>query len=398
MNKTKILSMTMAASLCIGMLAGCSKSTGSSEAGSAPAADSGDSIKIGLNYELTGDVAQYGDACSVGIEMAAAEINAAGGVNGKQIELVKLDNKSDNNEAMQIATRLATKDNATVILGPATSGAFKATTSVSDTYKIPIISCSSTANDVTVKDGKLNEWVFRTCYNDNFQGRIMGSFAYNDLGAKTAVILSDKSNDYSQGLAESFKESFTDLTGSITGEEYFNATDNDFSPVLTKIKGMSYDVIYLPAYYESVGPIIKQARALGIDAPVLGPDGYDSDKMLELAGSPEALNNVFFTNHYSSGDPSPEVVKFVEAFKAANGSEPNGFNAMGYDLMYFAADAIKRAGSEDKAAIRDALASTKDFPGVTGSFSIDENHNPVKDTVIIEFVDGKQTFRTKAGA
>lgn len=421
MNKNKVLSAALSAFLCVGLLAGCgSPAPGptdepapgpeapadpGAEPGPGPAPGeetgpqaSGDTIRIGLNYELSGAVAQYGQACATGIEMAAAEINAAGGVNGKQLELIKLDNKSDNNESMQVATRLATRENVALILGPATSGAVKATTSVSDQYGVPVISCSATANDVTVTDGKLNEWVFRTCYSDNFQGSVMGDFAYNELGGRKAVVLSDKSNDYSQGLSASFKRSFHALTGEIVGEEFFSADDNDFSSVLTNIKGMDYDVIYLPAYYESVGPIIRQARAMDIVAPILGADGYDSEKMLELAGSAEALNGVYFTNHYSSGDPSPEVVQFVESFKAANGAEPNGFSALGYDLMYFAADAITRAGSEDRAAIRDALASTVDFPAVTGQFSIDENHDPVKSTVVIEFVGGLQTYRAKAGA
>ena len=384
MKRVKVLSLLLAAAMIVTLVSGCGQKS------------SGDTIKVGLNYELTGEVAQYGQACADGIEMAIAEINAAGGVNGKQLEAVKLDNKSDNHEAMNVATRLATKDKVCVIMGPATSGAFKATVSVSDTYKVPLVSCSSTANDVTVKDGKLNEWVFRTCYSDNFQGSVMGNFATSDLGAKTAVILLDTASDYSNGLADAFEESFVEKGGSIAGREAFTSTDNDYSPVLTKIKGMSFDVIYLPAYYENVGPIIKQARALGITAPILGADGYDSEKMLELAGSKEALSNVFFTNHYSSGDTSEDVVNFVEKYKESHdGTEPGGFNALGYDMMYFVADAIKRAGSTDTAAIRDALASTTDFPAVTGQFSIDENHDSVKSTVIIEYKDGEQTFRTK---
>lgn len=393
MMKRKMFSIVLVLSVIVSLFTGC---TGSGSNGNT--AGGGDTIKIGVNYELTGDLAQYGIACVEGIEMARDEINAAGGVLGKQIELVKIDNKSDNNEAMNVATRLATSDNVLAMMGPATSGAFKATSSVSETYGVPIISCSSTANDVIVKDGQMNDWAFRTCYSDNFQGSIMGNFAYGELKATRALVLSDKANDYSQGLAEAFKKSFTELGGEIVGEEYFAATDSDFSPVLTKIKSMDFDVIYLPAYYEAVGPIIKQARAIGIDSPILGADGYDSKKMLELSGSAKALNNVFFTNHYSSGDPSEEVVNFVAAFKEKNNKEPGGFNALGYDMMKFVADAIERAGSEDKTVIKDALASTKDFKSVTGSFSIDENHDPVKATVIIEFVDGVQEFKTRISA
>jgi len=406
MSKRKIICLILTAFMII-TAAGCANTANEPSSGNTTNQPSnenttnqpsgGDTIKIGLNYELTGAVSQYGNACSEGIELAAKEINASGGINGKQIELIKVDNKSDNNESMNVATRLATQDKVIAILGPATSGAFKATASVAESYKVPVISCSSTANDVTVQDGKVKEWVFRTCYSDNFQGSVMGSFAYSDLKTTKAVILSDKGNDYSQGLSDSFKKSFVNLSGTIVAEEYITETDTDFSPVLTKINGMDFDVLYLPTYYETAGPVIKQARAIGMDVPILGADGYDSETIVDLAGSKEALNNVYFTNHYSSQDTSPEVVKFVSDFKAAKSQEPNGFNALGYDLMYFTADAIKRAGSTDTTAIKDALASTKDFEGVTGTFSIDENHDPLKSTVVIEFKDGIQTFRAKAG-
>ncbi|MCI8497210.1 MAG: ABC transporter substrate-binding protein [Clostridiales bacterium] len=387
MKKRKLLSLVLAGCLALPLFTGCGGDSGSGDS---------DTIKIGLNYELSGEVAQYGTACSDGIMMAIDEINAAGGINGKKLEGVKVDNKSDNNESMNVATRFATKDKVAAILGPATSGAFKAAIAISDQYKIPMVTCSGTANDITVNaQGKLNEWVFRTCYNDDFQGTVMGNFAATELNAKKVVILYDNTSDYSNGLSNSFETSFTSKGGSIVSKESFSSTDNDYSPVLTKIKDMDCDAIYLPAYYESVGPMIKQARALGITVPFLGADGYDSDKMLDLACSKEALNDVYFTNHYSSGDTSEEVVEFVKKFKEKYNAEPNGFNALGYDMLYYVAEAIKTAGSTDTAAIQTALASTKDFKAVTGNFSIDENHNCVKSTVIIKFVDGAQTFCDK---
>ena len=395
MKLRKFLTIALVLALAISALAGCSSNKPVDNPGDETSTDP---IKIGVNYELTGAVAQYGAACLAGIQMAADEVNAAGGVLGRQIQLIIQDNKSESAESMNVATKLAAQDKVSLILGPATSGAFKATAAVAEEYKVPVISCSSTANDVTVDGGVLREWVFRTCYSDDFQGTVMGDFAYSDLAAQTAVILSDRGNDYSQGLAASFKTSFIANGGTIVAEEYFTADDQDFNPVLTSIKARQFDVIYLPAYYETVGPILKQARALGITAPVLGADGYDSSTMLELAGSAAALDNVFFTNHYSSGDTSAEVVAFVTAYEAANNSAPNGFNALGYDLLYFAVDAIERAGTaDDTDAIRQALASTVDFKGVTGSLSVDANHDVIKSTVIIEFIEGEQTYRTKAG-
>ncbi len=195
-----------------------------------------DVIKIGANYELSGAVGQYGLMSLEGIKLAVEEVNAAGGIKGKQVELVIVDNKSDNNESKTVATRLATQDEVLVILGPATSGAVKATTTVSDQYKVPVITSSGTADDVTVVNGKVNKYIFRTCFNDSFQGTVMGNFATKDLGLKNFVILSDNSNDYSMGLAATFKEVLAKEGATVVAEENFTAGDKDFSPILTKIK------------------------------------------------------------------------------------------------------------------------------------------------------------------
>lgn len=355
---------------------------------------SGNTIKIGLNYELSGGVASYGQSSVDGITMAFDEINAAGGILGKQIEAIKVDNKSDAAEATSVATRLATKDKVVAILGPATSGAMKATIPVITKNKIPVISASTTADDVTVDADGVKEFVFRICYNDSFQGTVMANFALNNLNAKSAVMLIESTSDYSKGLAKNFEETFTKGGGTIVGQEAYVAKEKDFNAVLTKIKGMNYDVIFLPGYYEEAGLIIKQARALGIDKPILGADGFDSPTLLDLAGA-EALNKVYFSNHYSSLDEDPLVKKFIEDFKKKYNKEPNAFHALGYDLGHFIADAIKRANSTDPVKIKDALAATKDFKAVTGSFSIDENHNPVKAIVVIELKDGVQASSIK---
>lgn len=354
--------------------------------------DSGNTIKIGLNYELSGQVATYGRSLVEGIELAFEEINNNGGVLDKKIEAIKIDNKSEAQESANITTRLATKEKVVLILGAATSGNTKAASPVANRYKVPLVSASATADDVTVdKNGKVRDYMFKTCFSDSFQGVIMAKFAGEDLGAKKAAMLVDTSSDYSKGLADSFKKNYT---GEITIEEAYKKGETDFKAVLTNIKSANPDVLFVPGYYEEVGLIIKQARELGIDVTVVGGDGYDSPKLVELAGK-DALNKVYYTNHYSSKDTSEEVTKFIEDFKAKYNKEPDAFNALGYDLGYLAADAIKRAGKADPEAIKDALASTKDFKAVTGTLSMDENHNPVKSITVLEVKDGEVTFLKK---
>ncbi|MFZ5989607.1 MAG: ABC transporter substrate-binding protein [Bacillota bacterium] len=351
-------------------------------------------VKIGLNFELSGGAASYGSDTVDGILMAFEEINAAGGVLGKEITYVKLDNKTDPAEATSVATRLATKDKVSAILGPATTGATKATIPVADKNKVPVISGSATADDVTVDSKGVKEYAYRICFNDSFQGTVMANFASNNLNAKSAVILMDNSSDYGKGLAKTFKETFTKNGGAIVAEEAFVKDEKDFNAILTKIKDKQFDILLISGYYNEAGLIIKQARALGIDKPVLGGDGLDSPVLAELAGK-SALNKVYFSNHYSSLDKDPVIVKFMGEFKKKFNKEPNAFNALGYDLGYFIADAVKRAGSSDSVKIKEALDATKEFKGVTGKFSIDENHNPVKTAVVIELKDGEQASAVK---
>ena len=322
--------------------------------------------------------------------MAVDEINAAGGVNGKQIEIVKYDNKSEPAEATTLATKLMTNDKVVSVIGPATSGSFKATIPVANQNKVPVVSGSATADDLLVQNGVLQEFAFRTCFSDSYQGTAMANFATQSLSAKTAVILKDTSSDYAKGLADNFAKQFTANGGTIVAEEGYVAGETEFNPIVTRIKGQSFDVMYVPGYYNEVGLIIKQARDQGIDQPILGGDGFDSPGLLEKAGA-AALNQVYFTNHYSSLDQDPTVQDFIKAFKDKYGEEPNAFHALGYDTAYFVADAIKRASEPTGEAIQQAMASTTDFSGVTGTFSIDpETHEPVKSAVVIGLKDGVQ--------
>jgi len=381
-----------AAVAAVGATTACSAKPG----GSGGSAVTGDTIKVGANYELSGAVATYGQASVDGITMAIDEINAAGGVNGKKLEIISYDNKSDAAEATTLANKLFTQDNVLVGMGPATSGNFKAIIPVANKNRVPVVSGSATADDVTWDGTTVQEFAFRICFNDSFQGTIMAKFAAENLGASSAVIIKDNSNDYSKGLADAFTTEFENQGGTIVTSEAYVAGDTDFNTILTRIKGQSFDVIYLPGYYSEAGLIIKQARDLGITAPFLGGDGFDSPTLLELAGA-SALNDVYFTNHYSSIDEDPTVQDFIKAFKEAKGAEPSAFNALGYDVGKFVADAISRASELTGDAVQKAMAETKGFVGVTGTFDMDEHHNPVKTILVIGLKDGVQDSSEKVG-
>ncbi|MGE5613521.1 MAG: ABC transporter substrate-binding protein, partial [Bacillota bacterium] len=308
----RTISVILTALLAAALLTGC-------------AGGGANEIRIGINYELSGDIATYGLSSVEGIELAIEQINAAGGINGKKIKPIKYDTKSDPAEATTLATKLMTQDKVLVVLGPATSGSFMAEIPVANDNKIPVISGSATADKVTVDENGVKEYAFRICFNDSFQGTSMANYALEKLGAKKAVIIMDSSSDYGKGLAENFVKTFEAGGGAIVAQEAYVAGDTDFNAILTKIKGQDFDVIFIPGYYSEAGLIIKQARAQGIDTPILGADGFDSPVLLELAGA-EALNNIYFSNHYSSLDKDPKVVKFIEDFKAKYNKEPDAFN------------------------------------------------------------------------
>ncbi|MCM3567109.1 ABC transporter substrate-binding protein [Neobacillus mesonae] len=391
MRKKKAAGILASLLLAAGVMAGCSSST---SGGGDKASDKGGDILIGANLELSGGVASYGQSIKEGIDLAFEEINKEG-IDGKKLKLVPFDNKSEAPEAINGATKLISQDKVTAIIGAATSGNTKAQIEIAGSNKIPLLTPTGTAEDVTFKDGKLNDYVFRTCFIDPFQGTVAANFAINELKAKKAAIFIDSASDYSKGLAASFKELFTKEGGQIVKEEAYVAKDTDFHAQLTNIKGAAPDFVFVPGYYEEVGLIVKQARELGIKAPMMGADGWDSPKLIELAGK-DALNNTFITNHYSSGDSDPKVQEFVKAFKAKyKDKSPDAFNALGYDSAYFIADAIKRAGSTDTEKIQKALAETDGLELVTGKMKLDDKHNPIKSAVILEYKDGEQVFKTK---
>lgn len=355
----------------------------------------GDEINVGGNFELTGTVANLGKQTVNGINLAFKQTNEKGGVLGKKLKLIVADNKSEASESTNAVTKLISQDKVVAVLGPVASSSVIASLQVATDSKVPVITATGTNERVTVgADGSTNPFGFRACFIDPFQGTVMANFAAKSLKAKSAALYIDNSSDYAKGLAKSFEETFTKNGGTIAGSEAYLQKDQDFKATLTKIKAMNPDVIFVPGYYEEVGRIIRQARELGITAPIIGGDGWDDPKIVEIAGA-DALNNTYFSNHYSPEDKDPLAVEFAEAYKKEYGQPPSAFAALGYDAALMLIDAIKRAGTADGAKIRDALEQTKDLKVVSGVITLDKQHNPIKSAVVIEFKDGKQMFKEK---
>ena len=354
--------------------------------------ESGDTIKVGANFELTGNVANYGNATIEGLQLAIDEANEAGGINGKKIELVSVDDKSEAAESINAATKLISDDDVKIIVGPATTGLVLAETQTATDAKVPIIAPCATSPEATVENGKVKPYVFRSCFIDPQQGEVMATFAAKDLKAKTAVIYVDNSSDYSKNLGKVFKEKFEAAGGKVVMEEAFLQKEQGFKATLTKLKTANADVMFVPAYYEEVGKILKQAREMGINSAILGTDGWDDTKVVDIAGA-DALNNTFFSTHYSEKDA--EVQGFIEAYKKKFNRAPNVFAALGYDAGKMLVDALKRAGSGDTEKIREALEATKDLKVGTGTISMDKNHNPIKTAVILEMKNGEKELKAK---
>jgi len=395
MNKRrKVMAAFCTAAIMATMFTGCGGGSKKSTGGSAAKADSNE-IVIGAHFELTGNVANYGKSTYNGVQMAIDEINAKGGVLGKKIKLVQGDNKSEPAEAGNIATKLITKDKAVVLIGPATSGCVAASSPIATSHKVPIMAPVATAPMITVeKDGKVKPFIFRACFIDPFQGKVMATFADKTLHLKNIAIFFDSSSDYSKGLSDVFAQTMEKTGGKIVAKEAFLAKDVDFKSALTKIKATNPEALFVPAYYEEVSKIIKQAREVGLTCPILGSDGWDSPKLAEIAGK-EALNNTYFCNAYSAQDKDPNVQNFIKAYKAKFNSEPDNFSIHGYDGALVVVEAIKRAGSTDGTKIAEEISKMKDFQVATGKFTVDKDHNPVSGGIIIELKDGVQTFKEK---
>ena len=407
MKTRKVLAMLLVLVFVFALTAGC----GNNDANNAgtPAGDGqgtgeddnqqaeGDTITIGVNFELSGDLASYGQSKINGVKIALEEINENGGILGKTVVLKEYDNKGDNAEAVNLATRLMGEDKVPVMMGPVTSGRVMAAISVAKQFQIPMVTGTGTSAGITVNDdGSVNDFVYRICFIDPYQGNLAANFAADSLGLKTAAMLVNQSDEYSIKMAEAFKETFTAKGVAIVEEASFMQGDMDFKAALTSINAKNPEMIFVPNYYEPDALIAKQAQEVGYEGYLIGGDGWDNlDHLIATAGA-EALQKTYFIGHYFSGDTDAKNVAFVEKYKALTGSNPPSFAALGYDTMYFVKDAIERAGSLDPAAINQAMAETKGFSGITGTFDMGENHDPIKSAVVIGFdADGNYVLKEK---
>lgn len=351
-------------------------------------------IKIGMVYELTGNTASYGTSAANGAKLAFKEINANGGVLGKQIQIITADNKGEPSESANAMSKVISQDKVVAVTGFTVSSCGIAASAVAEANKIPFVAAATVNPKVTVDErtGKVKKYTFRACFIDSFQGTVGANFALNGLKAKKTAIMTDSSSDYSKGLAEIFKGTYAKGGGQIVAEEFYLQKDQDYKPILTKIKAQNPELLYIPGYYEDVGKIIKQARELGITIPVLGADAWDSPVLVEMGGA-QPLNNTYFTNFYSIEDKNPISNAFVAAYQKEYGNTPDSMAAMGYDAAKLLVDAIKRADSTESSKIQEALAATKKFSSVSGEMSLNEKHDAVRGVVIIELKDGKQVYK-----
>ena len=379
------------------MLAGCTVAKSSGNTGTK---QDNKTVKIGVNMELSGAAAGYGNAQKQGIELAVSEINKKGGidVNGqkKKIKLIVRDNKTAIATSASVAAQLTNKDKVAAIVGPATTNAGTAEIPNITKAKVPSVSPSATDPNYTLqKNGKVQPFVFRACYQNNFQGSSAAKFVMNNVKAKRVAVYSDNSSDYGNGLAKAFKKAYK---GKIVDSQTFSEGDKDFNAVLTSFKAKKVDAIYVPGYYTEVGLIIKQARQIGIKVPIIGSDGMADPKLAQIAGAKNA-SRIYYTTPFSTqvAAKDPTASKFMQNFKKRYHEEAPTFSALAYDAVYMIKEAIENEKSDDSAKIAKGLSNIQNFTGVTGKINVDKNHNPEKPLAVEELVNGKveKTFKTE---
>ena len=342
-------------------------------------------IPVGEYASLTGSEATFGINSDNGVQLAAEEINGAGGVLGRKVKLIVEDDQSKPGQPSSAVKKLIANDKVVAVIGEIASSRSLEAAPICQEAKIPMVSPGSTNPTVTEK----GDYIFRVCFIDPFQGTVMAKFALDTLHAKKVAILSDVTSDYSKGLSQYFTEYYKSHGGQIVLERSYSGggKDKDFRAQLTAIKSMQPDAIFVPGYYTEAGLIGKQARILGLKVPLLGGDGWDSPKLAEIAGN--SLDGSYFSTHFSPADQNPKVQDFVKKYTAKFKAAPDGMAPLGYDAMMILADAIKKAGTTDGDKVRAALASVKDYDAVTGKISIDDKRNATKSAVVLQ-VEGKE--------
>lgn len=365
-------------------LSGCTKKTDTTATGTdgaAAGAASTEAIAIGEYGSMTGSEATFGISTHRGIEMAIEEKNKAGGVKGRQLQLISLDNQGKTGESAAAVTRLITQNKVVAVLGEVASSRSLEAAPIAQQYKIPMISPSSTNPKVT----EVGDYIFRVCFIDPFQGTVMAKFAVENLKAKKVAILRDVKSDYSVGLANYFAETLKSMGGEVVVDQSYQSGDIDFKGQLTAIRSKKPDAIFVPGYYTEVGLIARQAKQLGLKVPLLGGDGWDSSKLYEIGK--DAINGNYFSNHYTTESTDPVTQDFIKRYKERYNETPDGLAALGYDSARILIEAMERAATIDSKTIRDEIAKTKDYAGVTGKISINDQRNAVKSAVVVK-VDG----------
>ncbi|HWP04259.1 MAG TPA: ABC transporter substrate-binding protein [Polyangiaceae bacterium] len=370
-------------------LGACKKpEAGPTPAGStAPAAES-TGLVIGHYASLTGNTAHFGQDTDKAVRLAVEEVNAAGGILGKPVKVTTLDDRGDSAEAANAVTRLLDVEHVNALIGEVASSLSLAGGRVAQRRGIPMVSPSSTNPKVT----QVGDFIFRVCFIDPFQGKVMAVFAKDTLKLDNVAILKDVKNDYSIGLADTFRASFVAAGGKIAVEQSYSAGDTDFSAQVTAVKATKAQAIYVPGYYSEVGAIARTAQRLGVKIPLLGGDGWDAPELFKIGG--DALDGSYFSNHFAPEGASPHGKAFIDAFKKKYGEEPTGLGMLGYDAAAVLFDAAKRAGTTEPKALRDALAKTKDFDGVSGKITIDKDRNAEKSAVVIKITGGKGKYES----
>ncbi len=341
-------------------------------------------IKIGHLASLTGTEATFGQSCDRGVNMAMEEKNAAGGVLGRPIEIVVVDDQSKNQEVANCMKKLIQQDKVVAVVGEIASSNTIAAAPAAQSAKIPLVSPGSTNPEVTKK----GDYVFRICYTDDYQGKVMARYAFKKLSVKSAALITDQANSYSMNLSKIFGDEFKSLGGNVVEQVFYKKTDSDYNAQITRALAAKPDVLVLTGYYTNVGNIIRTARQQGFNGPCVGGDGWDSDTLYQIGG--KALDNCYFTNHYSPEDPNPRIKDFIAKYQKKYGGVPDAMAVLGYDTAMVVFDAIERAKSTEGPKIRDALAATSGFEGLSGKVTIDKDRNAQKGIVVVGIKDAKQ--------